>query len=136
VLDWFLAPAGAALPLALWILLSVTRGAATSGAIRLGPASIAGCQLAGDETLHLGGPPHPPVPLGSPGLDAVALQQTGAVTGPCDCKSGVRGCVRTTCTSTGRAPCRGDAGGALLHRLPLPPLLAFEAVQPCPLDAP
>ncbi|MCT4363468.1 MULTISPECIES: metallophosphoesterase [Synechococcaceae] len=128
--------APAVLPLGRWrlILLSSHQRGSTAGAIDGAQLDWLGCQLAGDDAPTWVAIHHPPVPIGSPGLDAVALQQPERLLTLLTASPAVKGVVF--------GHVHQHWQGALPGRPEVPllacpsTLCAFEAVQPCPLGRP
>ncbi|NQV11082.1 MAG: metallophosphoesterase [Cyanobacteria bacterium] len=128
--------APAVLPLGGWrlILLSSHQRGSTAGGLDGAQLDWLGCQLAGDDAPTWVAIHHPPVPIGSPGLDAIALQRPEGLLALLAGSPVVKGVVF--------GHVHQHWQGALPGRPEVPllgcpsTLCAFEAAQPCPLGRP
>lgn len=128
--------APAVVPLGDWRLLLLSSHCSGSAAGVLDPAQLAwlGRQLADADTPTWVAIHHPPVAIGSPGLDAIALQRPEPLLALLAGTPAVRGLVF--------GHVHQHWQGALPGRPEVPllgcpsTLCAFEPAQPCPLDRP
>lgn len=131
--------APAVVPLGSWrlLLLSTHRTAAVEGWIEAPQLAWLEQQLAADSIPALLALHHPPLPIGHPELDRIALQRPEPLLQTLLAAPAVRGVVFGHVHQHWQGSLPRPAGGEPLPLWACPSTLAaFSAVQPCPLGQP
>lgn len=131
--------APAVVPLGTWrlLLLSTHRSGAVAGWMEPGQLAWLEQQLAAESTPALVALHHPPLPIGHPELDRIALQRPEPLLHTLLAAPAVRGVVFGHVHQHWQGLLPRPAGGEPLPLWACPSTLAaFTAVQPCPLGKP